>query len=111
MLLKFIMPMQMQINKSESKQLMKIIDIRHIDLGDDGMVINEFVFDTAISKSFINYLSQKSQAKFINSPIYKITFSDECIIRGVEGSNTARVYFNKNIKDNLSKVKLLIDEY
>lgn len=103
--------MLMQIDNKNEKHLMKIIDIRHINLGDDGMVINEFVFDTVISKSFIDYLSENGETKFVNSPIYKITFSDEYVIRGVEGSNTARVYFSKNIKDNLNKVKLLIDSF
>ena len=90
---------------------MKIIDIKHIDMEGDGIVINEFIFDSTISKKFIDYIGGEGEIQFFNPPIYKVSFNNDFIIRGIEGTNTARIYFYKNIKENLLKVKELINNF
>lgn len=90
---------------------MRIIDIKHINIGDNGVVINEILFNEVIKKNFIDYLSENGHLQYHNPPVYKIKFNEHFILRGIEGTNTARIYFSGNISDNLMKIKNIIHNY
>lgn len=90
---------------------MKITDIKHINIGDNGVVINEILFSEVIKKDFIDYLGQNGHLQYHNPPVYKIKFNKDFILRGIEGTNTARIYFYDNISDNLMKIKNIIHNY
>lgn len=90
---------------------MKIIDIKHVDIGANGSVINELQFDNNVTPDFISYLSNTGNYQYFVPPIYKIQHRDFFTIKGFLGSNKAQLQISKNCKKSLQYFKDLIGRF
>lgn len=82
----------------------------------DGSISREFVFDTAVTKDFINYLSQKGKMNYYSSfakPFYKIVSLDGILtLKGIEGALTLKITIkNKNSELLLDELISFIKSY
>lgn len=93
---------------------MEIVKIKKMSNCLEGQTIKEFYLDEEMDKDFIDYLSKKGKMKyypFLERSFFKI-FSEDFILKGLDGNSHIRVIFNtKDFEKLEEEIKKYISSY
>jgi hypothetical protein len=73
---------------------MKIDQVKHIEDCFDGSYVHEVLFDTAITRTFIESLRRTTQLDYYPEfarPFFKAVVEGEFTLKGIEGNRTVRI--------------------
>ncbi len=90
---------------------MKIVDIKHIEVKENGEIVNELLIDSFLTSEFVSYLKKTGKVKSATDSYFVFEFQDFFILKGIEGSNKLTLMLKKERKSTLNLIKNLIHNY